>query len=229
MRYGRQMLVTEIGNEGQLKLKKSKVMVIGAGGLGCPILQYLAVSGIGTLGAVDFDKIELHNLHRQILYGEGEVGASKIQTALQALGKLNPHTAYRFTEAKIDTHNVIDLLRGFDLVIDGSDNFATRYLINDSCVQLGIPLIYGSILNFKAQFSVFNHQGSKNLRDLFAEAPDPLTVPNCAVNGVLSTFPGLIGMMMAQEALKLLMGLPVLHNEFVLLDTLDWQWTKLKF
>lgn len=229
MRYGRQMLVEDIGPEGQLKLKEARVLVIGAGGLGCPILQYLAATGIGTLGAVDFDRIELHNLHRQILYREAQAGLSKIETALAFLKEQNPHTTYRFTQVRLDRDNARSLLTGYDLVIDGSDNFTTRYLVNDTCVALKIPLIYGSILNFEGQFAVFNHQGSKHLRDLFAEPPDPGDVPNCSLNGVLGTLPGLIGMLMAQEALKLLIGLPVLHDELVLVDTLRWNWTKLRF
>lgn len=229
MRYGRQMLVETIGVEGQQRIKAARVLVIGAGGLGCPVLQYLAATGVGTLGVVDFDTIEMHNLHRQILYTESRIGDAKVKVAKEALQQLNPHGNYQFTAIQITAGNAPELMEGYDLVIDGSDNFKTRYLVNDTCLALGLPLIYGSIFNFEAQFSVFNHQGGKNLRDLFAEPPDSARVPNCAMNGVLGTLPGILGMMMAQEALKLIMGLPVLHNEFILLDTLSWEMTKLKF
>lgn len=229
MRYGRQMLVPEIGPEGQLKIKSSRVLVIGIGGLGCPVLQYLAAAGVGCLGAIDFDIIEMHNLHRQILYQEAQIGQPKVQAAQAALHQLNPHINYEFKAVKLTPETALDLIQGYDLVIDGTDNFATRYLVNDTCVQLEIPLIYGSILNFEGQFSVFCHAGSKNLRDIFPDPPQPDSVPGCAQNGVLATLPGIIGMLMAQEALKLLMGLPVLRNEMVLFNTLDWNWTKLRF
>ena len=229
LRYNRQMMVPEIGDLGQKKLKKAKILVIGAGGLGCPILQYIATAGIGTIGIVDFDTIELHNLHRQILYTEEYVGQSKAITAKSVLETLNPLITVIAFEKKLTIENAAQIIKDFDVIVDGCDNFETRYLVNDICVQLGKSLIYGSILKFEGQMAVFNHNGNKNLRDLFPEPPNPKDVPNCNLNGVLGTLPGIIGTMMAQETLKLIMDLPTLENELVLFNTLDWSFKKLKF
>jgi molybdopterin/thiamine biosynthesis adenylyltransferase len=229
LRYNRQMILPEIGDSGQEKLKKASVLVIGAGGLGCPILQYIATAGVGTIGIVDFDTIELHNLHRQILYTEKHVGQSKSITAKSVLETLNPLIAVIAFEEKLTMENAAQIIKAFDVVVDGCDNFATRYLVNDICVTLGKPLIYGSILKFEGQMAVFNHNGSKNLRDLFPEPPNPKDVPNCNLNGVLGTLPGIIGTMMANETLKLIMDLPTLENELVLFDSLIWSFNKLKF
>lgn len=229
LRYNRQVILPEIGDEGQEKLKKAKVLVIGAGGLGCPILQYIATAGVGTIGIVDFDKIEIHNLHRQILYTEDQIGLPKATTAKATIEKLNPLIEVQPFEEKLTAENASRLIADFDIVVDGSDNFSTRYLVNDTCVTLGKPLVYGSILGFEGQLAVFNHQGSKNLRDLFPEPPNPKDVPNCSFNGVLGTLPGMIGTMMAHETLKLIIGLPSLKNELVLYKTLDWNFVKLNF
>jgi len=229
LRYNRQVILPEIGDEGQAKLKKAKVLVIGAGGLGCPILQYIATAGVGTIGIVDFDKIEIHNLHRQILYTEDQIGLSKATTAKATIEKLNPLIEVIAFEEKLTNENASRIIADFDIVVDGSDNFSTRYLVNDTCVTLGKTLVYGSILGFEGQIAVFNHQGSKNLRDLFPEPPNPKDVPNCSFNGVLGTLPGMIGTMMAHETLKLIIGLPSLKNELVLYKTLDWSFTKLSF
>lgn len=229
LRYNRQMMLPEIGDAGQEKLKKAKVLVIGAGGLGCPILQYMATAGVGTIGIVDFDKIEIHNLHRQILYTENQVGQSKATTAKKVLNTMNPLIRVIAIEEKLTSDNAVRILNDFDFIVDGSDNFVTRYLVNDTCVTLGKTLVYGSILNFEGQLAVFNHDGTKNLRDLFPESPNPKDVPNCNLNGVLGTLPGIIGTMMAHETLKLIMDLPTLENELVLFNTLNWSFTKLKF
>jgi molybdopterin-synthase adenylyltransferase len=229
LRYNRQMMLPEIGDEGQEKLKKAKVLVIGAGGLGCPILQYISTAGVGTIGVVDFDKIEIHNLHRQILYTQDQIGQSKVITAKEALKKMNPLISILAFEEKLTSENAATIIQDFDFIVDGSDNFATRYLVNDTCVALTKPLVYGSILGFEGQLAVFNHNGSKNLRDLFPEPPHPKDVPNCNLNGVLGTLPGIIGTMMAHETLKLIMDLPTLKNELVLFSTLNWSFTKLKF
>ena len=229
LRYNRQTMLPEIGDSGQEKLKQAKVLVIGAGGLGCPILQYISTAGVGTIGIVDFDKIEIHNLHRQILYTEDQVGLSKALMAKEKLEALNPLIKVAAFEAKLTVENAVQIIQDFDVVVDGSDNFATRYLVNDTCVALGKPLVYGSILGFEGQLAVFNHNGSKNLRDLFPEPPNPKEVPNCSLNGVLGTLPGMIGTMMAHETLKLIIGLPILKNELILYQTLDWSFTKLQF
>jgi len=229
LRYNRQMMLPEIGDSGQEKLKKAKVLVIGAGGLGCPILQYIATAGVGTIGIVDFDKIELHNLHRQILYTEQDVNKAKAIRAKSVLEILNPLIEIIAFEEKLTAENARKIIQDFDVIVDGSDNFATRYLVNDTCLALGKTLIYGSILKFEGQMAVFNHKGSKNLRDLFPEPPNPKDVPNCNLNGVMGTLPGIMGTMMAHETLKLIMDLPTLENELVLFNTLDWSFTKLKF
>lgn len=229
LRYNRQTMLPEIGDEGQEKLKKAKVLVIGAGGLGCPILQYIATAGVGSIGIIDFDKIEIHNLHRQILYNENQIGQSKATTAKETLKTLNPLITVVAFEEKLTSENASTILQNFDFIVDGSDNFTTRYLVNDTCVALGKTLVYGSILGFEGQLAVFNHNGTKNLRDLFPEPPNPKDVPNCSLNGVLGTLPGMIGTMMAHETLKLIMDLPTLENELILFSTLNWRFTKLKF
>jgi molybdopterin-synthase adenylyltransferase len=229
LRYNRQMMLPEIGDSGQEKLKKAKVLVIGAGGLGCPILQYIATAGVGTIGIIDFDKIELHNLHRQILYTQDQVGQNKASTAKKTIELLNPLIAVMAFEEKLTSENAVRILLDFDFIVDGSDNFETRYLVNDTCVSLGKALVYGSILNFEGQLAVFNDKGTKNLRDLFPEPPSAAEVPSCNLNGVLGTLPGIIGTMMAHETLKLILDLPTLHNELVLFSTLNWRFTKLTF
>lgn len=223
------MMLPEIGDSGQGKLKKAKVLVIGAGGLGCPILQYIATAGVGTIGIIDFDKIEIHNLHRQILYTENQIGQAKATTAKSALEILNPLISITSFEEKLTIENATEIIQNFDIVVDGSDNFATRYLVNDTCVTLEKSLVYGSILKYEGQLAVFNHKGSKNLRDLFPEPPNSENVPNCNLNGVMGTLPGIIGTMMAHETLKLIMDLPTLENELVLFNTLNWSFNKLKF
>ena len=229
LRYNRQMMLPEIGDSGQEKLKNAKVLVIGAGGLGCPILQYIATAGVGTIGIVDFDKIELHNLHRQILYTENQVGNPKAITAKSVLESLNPLISITAFEEKLTIENAVEIIQDFDVIVDGCDNFATRYLVNDTCVTLRKSLVYGSILKHEGQLAVFNHNGSKNLRDLFPEPPNSEDVPNCNLNGVMGTLPGIIGTMMAHETLKLVMDLPILENELVLFNTLNWSFNKLKF
>lgn len=229
LRYNRQTILPEIGDEGQEKLKNAKVLVIGAGGLGCPILQYIATAGVGFIGIIDFDTIEIHNLHRQILYTENEIGKEKAIVAKEVVSKLNSLIEVVAITEKLTIENASTIIAQYDVIVDGSDNFSTRYLVNDTCVILQKPLVYGSILRFEGQVAVFNHNGSKNLRDLFPEIPDPKDVPNCNVNGVLGTLPGIIGTMMAHETLKLIMELPALRNELVLFNTLNWGFTKLNF
>lgn len=223
------MQLPEIGELGQLKIKQARVLVIGAGGLGCPILQYLAAVGVGNIGIVDFDKVELHNLHRQILYTENNIGQLKSTSAKTILENLNPHITIQTFEEKLSETNANEIIKNFDFIVDGTDNFTTRYIINDACVKINKPLIYGSIFKFEGQVAVFNHKNSKNLRDIFPEPPNPEDVPNCSLNGVLGTLPGIIGTMMAQETLKLILELPTLNNELLLFDTLNLNFTKLKF
>ena len=229
LRYNRQTILPEIGDEGQEKLKKAKVLVIGAGGLGCPVLQYISTAGVGCIGIIDFDTIEIHNLHRQILYTENQVGENKALVAKSVLEKLNPLIEVVAIPEKLTAENAEKIIPQYDVIVDGSDNFATRYLVNDTCVAFQKPLVYGSILKFEGQVAIFNLNGSKNLRDLFPEMPNPKEVPNCNLNGVLGTLPGIIGTMMAHETLKLILELPTLKNELVLFNTLNWSFTKLNF
>ncbi|KIO78603.1 hypothetical protein TH53_02265 [Pedobacter lusitanus] len=210
-RYQRQMLLKDFGYAGQEKLFKAKVLVIGAGGLGCPVLQYLAAAGIGTLGIVDNDVIELSNLHRQILYTVADVGLSKADCAAERLKKFNPDITVKSYPVQLNNQNAIAILQEYDMVIDGSDNFPTRYMINDACVLLDKPLIYAALSESEGQVSVFNVAGPDgvkvNYRDLFPAAPRPGEVLNCSEAGVLGVLPGIIGTMQANEAIKLISGI----------------------
>ena len=228
VRYSRQMMLPEIGLRGQEKIKNAKVLVIGAGGLGCPTLQYLCAAGVGTIGIIDFDKIELHNLHRQILYSTEDVGKPKAITAATKLKKQNPTIEFIVVDKMLTETNASEIISQFQIVVDGSDNFLTRYLVNDTCVELNKPLVYGSILKFEGQLTVFNYKGSKNLRDLYPEPPNPEDVPNCDENGVLGTLPGIIATMMANETLKIIIGLKALNDQLLIFDTINWQVTKLE-
>ncbi len=229
IRYNRQMIVPEVGLKGQEKISSAKVLVIGAGGLGCPALLYLSAAGIGTIGIIDFDKVELHNLHRQILYSTEDVGKLKANTAAKKLKKQNPHTNILVFDEMLSETNAERIISQFDIMVDGSDNFLTRYLVNDTCVKLNLPLVYGSILKFEGQVAVFNYKRGKNLRDLFPEPPNAEDVPNCDENGVLGTLPGIIATMIAQETLKLILGMEVLQNQLLIFDTKGWSLTKLAY
>ena len=229
IRYGRQMLLPEVGIEGQEKLKNAKVLVVGAGGLGCPALLYLSAAGVGTLGIVDFDKIEIHNLNRQVLYSSADVGKLKAQTAAEKISGLNPNVYTIVFNERLQEANAEKLISPFDLVVDGSDNFATRYLVNDTCVRLKKPLVYGTILNMQGQLAVFNFKGSKNLRDIYAEPPDSEDVPNCDENGVIGIVPGIIGSMMCDHAIKIILGMQVDINTIMLIDLRDYTLKKLVY
>ncbi len=228
-RYSKQTILDEVGLLGQAKLKNARVAVIGAGGLGCPIIQYLSACGVGTIGIVDFDVIEHSNLHRQVLYGPEDVGKKKGEVAKERALTQNPDTVIELFDCVLSDENAEFILSQFDLVIDGCDNFLTRYTVNDTCVELGLPLVYGSILGFQGQIAVFNYQESKNLRHLFPEPPNAEDVPNCSDNGVLGVVPGVIGTLMASEALKVILGLEINLNTFQVFDLLSLEMTKLRF
>lgn len=228
-RYAKQTILDEVGLIGQVKLKNARVVVIGAGGLGCPIIQYLAACGVGMIGIVDFDVIEHSNLHRQILYTLQDVGRKKADVAKERALAQNPDTIIEIFDCALNDDNAEFILSQFDLVIDGCDNFLTRYMVNDTCVELNKPLVYGSILGFQGQLAVFNHNGSKNLRDLFPEPPNAEDVPNCSDNGVLGVVPGVIGTLMANEALKCILELDINLNTFHIFDLLSLEMTKLRF
>jgi molybdopterin/thiamine biosynthesis adenylyltransferase/rhodanese-related sulfurtransferase len=203
-RYSRQIIMPEIGLAGQQKLKAASVLVIGAGGLGCPVLQYLVAAGVGTIGVVDDDIVELTNLHRQILYATADVGKSKAFTATEKLSIFNPYTTLIAIPVRLTEENCLKIFADYDLIVDGSDNFPTRYLTNDACVALGKPMVFGSILRFEGQVSVFNYQGGPTYRDLFADAEEG---DNCEVAGVLGVLPGIIGTYMANEVIKIICGI----------------------
>jgi adenylyltransferase/sulfurtransferase len=220
-KYIRQIMIPEVGTAGQEKLRNAKVAVIGCGGLGCPVILYLASSGIGTLGLVDFDTVSITNLHRQILYGMNDVGRKKTEVASEKINSLHPETNLVLHDEMLDDANAELILSNYDVVIDGCDNFATRYIVNDACVKLCIPLVYGSILGFEGQVAVFNLNKSKNLRDLFPEPPNAEDVPDCSENGVLATVPGIVGTMLANECIKVILGKSNLDNKFLLFNCLE--------
>jgi adenylyltransferase/sulfurtransferase len=202
-RYSRQLSLPGFGAEGQRKLGASKILIIGAGGLGSPAALYLAAAGAGTIGVVEFDKVDASNLHRQILYSSADVGKPKIDVARERILAANPNVDVVCFEERLTSANALEIMRGFDVVIDASDNFPTRYLVNDASVILGIPSVYGSIHRFEGQLSVFGAEGGPCYRCLFREPPPAGAVPNCAEAGVLGVLPGIIGTMQATEAIKL--------------------------
>jgi molybdopterin/thiamine biosynthesis adenylyltransferase/rhodanese-related sulfurtransferase len=229
-RYQRHLQLPEIGEAGQLKLRAARVLVVGAGGLGCPILQYLAAAGVGTLGIADADTVALSNLQRQILYGPADVGQLKAEVAARALARLNPLVSYVVHARRVDLASVRELVGDYDLVVDGSDNFATRYLLNDACVSLDRPLVSGAIYRFEGQVSVFNYQGGPTYRCLFPTPPGAAGAPDCNATGVLGVLPGLVGCAQATEVLKVLLDLgQVLSGRLWVLDTLSFQTRVLKF
>ena len=207
LRYSRHLILPEVGMEGQQRLKAAKVLCIGAGGLGSPLALYLAAAGVGTLGIVDFDIVDVTNLQRQILHNTDDVGHRKLDSAATKLKALNPHLNLLTYETKLTSENALELFAQFDMVVDGTDNFPTRYLVNDACVLLKKPNVYGSIFRFEGQASVFApHLGGPCYRCLFPEPPPPGSVPNCAQAGVLGVLPGIIGTIQASEAIKLILG-----------------------
>ncbi|HEY0272514.1 MAG TPA: HesA/MoeB/ThiF family protein [Chitinophaga sp.] len=228
LRYLKQMQLPTVGMSGQQRLKQARVAVVGAGGLGCPVLQYLVAAGMGTVGIIEHDRVEVSNLHRQVLYSTADVGRSKIQVAIERLQAQNPYVTLVAHEIKLDEHNA-GLLEDYDLVIDGCDNFATRYVVNDTCVCLGKPLVYGSILADEGQVAVFSLQGSKNLRDIFPDPPLAGEVPDCSGNGVLGTVPGIVGTVMAHMAIHIILQQPVPVNQYLLLNTRTMERTVLQF
>ena len=228
-RYSRHLIMPEVGMDGQLKLKAASVLCIGAGGLGSPVAMYLAAAGVGRLGIVDFDVVDHSNLHRQVIHGTPDVGRPKLDSARDRLNAINP-------EVKIETHNValssenaLELLAGYDIIVDGTDNFPTRYLVNDACVILGKPNVYGSIFRFEGQASVFATKNGPCYRCLYPEPPPPGLVPSCAEGGVLGILPGVIGTIQATEAVKLIIGVgEPLVNRFMIYDALRMRFRELK-
>ena len=229
MRYSRHIIIPEVAMDGQRRLKNAKVLAIGAGGLGSPVLAYLAAAGVGTLGIVEFDVVDESNLQRQIIHGQSDIGHSKAGSARSSINEINPHVNVVLHEQRLDSTNVLEIFEPYDLIIDGTDNFATRYLVNDAAVLLGKPYIWGSIFRFDGQISVFWADHGPCYRCLYPEPPPPGMVPSCAEGGVLGVMAGTIGTLQANEAIKLITGIgEPLVGSLMVYDALDSTFRKVK-
>ena len=228
-RYGRHLIMPEVGLEGQQKLKAASVLLVGAGGLGSPAALYLAAAGVGRIGIVDFDTVDLSNLQRQIIHSTENVGRPKLESATERLHAVNPHVEVEPFEVQLSSDNALHILKDFDVVVDGTDNFPTRYLVNDACVLLNKPNVYGSIFRFEGQVSVFHAERGPCYRCLYPEPPPPGLVPSCAEGGVLGVLPGIVGSIQAAEALKIVLGIgDLLIGRLLLFDALAMQFRHLK-
>jgi molybdopterin/thiamine biosynthesis adenylyltransferase/rhodanese-related sulfurtransferase len=228
-RYSRHIILPEVGLDGQKKLKAASVLCIGTGGLGSPLLLYLAAAGIGRIGIVDFDIVDQSNLQRQIIHGQSWVGKPKIESAKNRILEINPHCQVDLYETRLSSENALDIVKDYDVVVDGTDNFPTRYLVNDACVLLNKPNVYGSIFRFEGQATVFNYQEGPNYRDLYPEPPPPGMVPSCAEGGVLGVLPGIIGTIQANETIKVILGTGnTLSGRLLLYNALDMTFRELK-
>jgi adenylyltransferase/sulfurtransferase len=229
LRYSRHLIMPEVGMEGQQKLKAARVLCIGAGGLGSPLALYLAAAGVGTLGIVDFDVVDYTNLQRQIIHSTADVGRPKLESAAEKLKAINPFLTLKTFNTRLSSENALELFRDFDIVADGTDNFPTRYLVNDACVLTGKPNVYGSIFRFEGQASVFATEEGPCYRCLYPEPPPPGLVPSCAEGGVLGILPGLVGVMQATETIKLILGAgDPLIGRLLLIDALGMKFRELK-
>lgn len=221
-RYSRHLLLDKVGEVGQEKLKSAKVLVIGAGGLGCPVLQYLTAAGVGTIGVIDFDVVDETNLQRQILFTINDIGKNKAITAKERLAQLNPYVKFEVYPEKLTPKNALEIFKHYDIVVDGTDNFSTRYLVNDACVITNKPLVYGAIYKFEGQVSVFNYKNGPTYRCLFPEPPKAGSVPNCSDVGVIGVLPGLIGTQQANEVLKIILEIGLqLSGKLLIYDALQ--------
>ena len=228
-RYSRHIILPEVGLDGQKRLKAASILCVGTGGLGSPLLLYLAAAGVGRIGIVDFDIVDSSNLQRQIIHGTSWVGKPKVESAKNRILEINPFCQVDLYETPLSSANAIDIIKPYDIVIDGTDNFPTRYLTNDACVLLDKPNIYGSIFRFEGQATVFNYQGGPNYRDLYPEPPPPGMVPSCAEGGVLGVLPGIIGTIQATEAIKIILGAPnTLSGRLLLFNAWDMKFRELK-
>ncbi len=233
MRYSRHLIIPEVATIGQRRLKNARVLAVGAGGLGSPVLMYLAAAGVGTLGVVDFDTVDESNLQRQVIHGQSDIGRPKAQSARDAIREINPHVEVRLHEVRLDSDNVLGIFEQYDLIVDGTDNFATRYLVNDACVLLGKPYVWGSIYRFEGQVSVFWEAAPDDLglsyRDLYPVPPPPGMVPSCAEGGVLGILCASIGSVMATEAVKLITGIgETLLGRLMVYDALDMEYRTIR-
>ncbi|MBI5069130.1 MAG: molybdopterin-synthase adenylyltransferase MoeB [Deltaproteobacteria bacterium] len=228
-RYARHLVMPEVGRDGQERIKAARVLCVGAGGLGSPLLLYLGAAGVGTLGIVDFDVVDVSNLQRQVIHGTPDVGRKKLASAAERLRAVNPHVQVRPFETRLTSQNAMEILQDFDVVVDGTDNFATRYLVNDACVLSGKPNVHGAVFRFEGQASVFSAPGGPCYRCLYPEPPPPGTVPSCAEGGVLGILPGLVGLIQATETLKLLLGKgDPLVGRLLLVDALAMRFREVK-
>jgi adenylyltransferase/sulfurtransferase len=228
-RYRRHLSLPEFGLEGQQRLLASSVLLIGAGGLGCPLAQYLAAAGLGRIGLVDFDVVDVSNLQRQVLYGTADVGRPKVEVARERIRAQNPDVDVVTFRERVTSDNALELFRGFDVIIDGTDNFPTRYLSNDACVLLGKPTVYGAILRFEGQASTFDARRGPCYRCLFPEPPPPGSVPSCAEGGVLGVLPGIVALIQATETLKLVTGIgEPLIGRLLTYDALEMEFRELR-
>jgi len=228
-RYSRHLILPEVGMEGQQKLKASSVLCVGTGGLGSPLLLYLAAAGVGRIGIVDFDVVDASNLQRQIIHGTSTIGQPKVQSAKARIADVNPFVQVDVYEEPLTSENALRIGANYDVIVDGTDNFPTRYLVNDACVLLGKPNVYGSIFRFEGQASVFNYQGGPNYRDLYPEPPPPGLVPSCAEGGVLGVLPGIVGAIQANETIKILLGVgTTLSGRLLLFDALTMKFRELR-
>jgi adenylyltransferase/sulfurtransferase len=229
LRYSRHLVLPDVGIDGQRRLKAASVLCVGAGGLGSPLIMYLAAAGVGRLGLVDFDIVDVTNLQRQIIHATADVGRAKLASAAEKVRAINPHVDVRAYETRLTSANALELVRGFDVVVDGTDNFATRYLVNDACVLSGKPNVYGSVFRFEGQVSVFGVRDGPCYRCLYPEPPPPGAVPSCAEGGVLGILPGLVGVMQATEAVKLVLGRgEPLVGRLLLVDALGMRFRELR-
>ncbi len=228
-RYGRHLILPEIGKAGQHALKRARVLLVGAGGLGSPLALYLAAAGVGTLGIVDHDVVELSNLQRQVLHPTGAVGTPKTESAARTIANVNPHVTVEPHSVQLSSANALEILGGYEIVVDGSDNFATRYLVNDACVLLGKPDVYGSVYRFEGQASVFDARNGPCYRCIFPEPPPPGAVPSCEQAGVLGVLPGIVGLIQATETIKLITGAGApLLGRLLMFDALEMRFRELK-
>jgi sulfur-carrier protein adenylyltransferase/sulfurtransferase len=228
-RYSRHLILPEVGLEGQKRLKAASVLCVGTGGLGSPLLLYLAAAGVGRIGIVDFDVVDHSNLQRQVIHGTSWVGKPKIESAKNRIHEINPYCQVDLYETALSSANALDIIRPYDIVVDGTDNFPTRYLVNDACVLLDKPNVYGSIFRFEGQATVFNYEGGPNYRDLYPEPPPPGMVPSCAEGGVLGILPGIIGVIQATETVKIILKKgTTLSGRLVLYDALEMKFRELK-
>lgn len=228
-RYSRHLLLKEVGLEGQEKLKEAKVLVVGAGGLGCPVLLYLAAAGVGTIGVVDFDTIDASNLQRQILFSADDVGRSKAEVAKEKLNANNPFIDVIAYNEELTNENALEIFSAFDIIVDGSDNFYTRYLVNDACIIAHKPLVYGAIHKFEGQVSVFNYQEGPTYRCLFPTPPKAGSIPSCSEVGVVGVLPGIIGTQQANEVIKIILGIgKVLSGRLMIYNALSSSFMEMK-